>query len=116
MQHVGILPEINKEICVNTDVTNEGHPTLLCGNLINHIVNDINRSFQNQHVKFEIFPVVAEAVDKRQNKFADYSIYRIWNDVTYIMIEVKLAVGMVLSSDESDSLAELFLEAYYIHV
>lgn len=35
--------------------------------------------------------------------------------MTYIIIEVKLAVGAVLTTAEKDSLAQLFLEAYYVY-
>ena len=73
--------EINQEICSNADPTNEGHPTFLCGNFVNHIVSDINKfcstSGQEQLCKFEVFPVVQEHRDKRERIFSDYSIYRI---------------------------------------
>ena len=71
---------INRQICVNSDPTNEGHPTLLCGILINHIVEGFARnSLQN----FEIFPIVMDELDGRENKEADYSIYKVFNRVTY---------------------------------
>lgn len=108
--------KINKEICNNSNPTNEGHPTLLCGNFISHIVTDINKLIGRQHVNFEIFPVVKEETDNRENKFSDYSIYRIFNKVTYIIIEVKLAVGAILTAADKDSLAQLFLEAHYVYV
>lgn len=107
--------EINKEICNNSKPTNEGHPTLLCGNFISHIVTDINKLIGIQHVNFEIFPVVKEETDNCENKFSDYSIYRIYNKVTYIIIEVKLAVGAILTTADKDYLAQLFLEAHYVY-
>lgn len=53
--------------------------------------------------------------DKREDKEADYAIYRIVNKVTYIVVEVKLAVGARLTSSDKDKLAQLFLEAIYVH-
>ena len=105
--------EINQEICSNADPTNEGHPTLVCGIFVNHIVKHINEfcsSGLGNLCKFEVFPVVH---DKRENKFADYSIFRILNRITYIIIEVKLGIGATLTAAEQDNLAQLFLEAIY---
>lgn len=106
---------INQEIWANSNPTNEGQPTLLCGTFINHIVSDINASLGRNMVMFEIFPVVKEEEDNRENKFSDYSIYRVYNHVTYIVIEVKLAVGASITSADKDSFAQLFLEAEYIY-
>lgn len=139
MKHVGIVPDINaliglqsshictvedkcqltelavnREICNNSNATNEGHPTLLCGIFVSHVVTDINRKSQKP-VKFEIYPVVKEEDDRRENKLSDYSIYKIMNKLTYIVIEVKLSVGASLTCADQDSLAQLFLEAYYVY-
>lgn len=38
---------MNRQIYANSDPTHEGHPTLLCGNLINHIVEDIKGFAEN---------------------------------------------------------------------
>ena len=96
---------INQEICSNSDPTNEGHPTLLCGNLISHIVSDINKQSGRNVCKFEVFAVVRESTDKRENKMCDYSIFRIFNRLSYIVIEVKLAVGRTLMAADKDHLA-----------
>lgn len=74
--------EINRQICVNAVPENEGHPALLCGNLINHIVQDI-RALLGVHCMFGIFPIVLQELDSRGNKEADYSIYKVFNTVTY---------------------------------
>ena len=41
----------------------------------------------------------------------DYSVYRIFNRRTYIIVKVKLSVPHQLTSSERDSLSQLFLEA-----
>lgn len=64
--------------------------------------------------KFEIYPVVKEEGDERYNKESDYSIFRILNRVTYIVIEVKLSVGACLTAEDQDKLAQLFLEGIYL--
>ncbi len=67
-------------------------------------------------VRFEIFPVVREEDDQRQNKLSDYSIFRVYNKVTYIVVEVKLAIGAILTAADKDNLAQLFLEVYYVNM
>lgn len=62
--------EINKQIRGNSIPTNEGHPTLLCGNFISHIVTDINKPFGRQVVNFEIFPIVKQENDACENKLS----------------------------------------------
>ena len=107
--------QINQKICSNSDPTNEGQPTLLCGNLINHIVEEANAVLGRKVCKFAIFPVMTEEADKRENKESDYSIYKIMNRLTYILVEVKLYVGRRLTKDDQDKLAQLFLEAIYVY-
>ncbi len=70
----------------NSDANNEGHPTLLCGNLISHIVDDINALLGASYCKFAILPTVMNDVDRRSNKDADYSIFKVFNTVTYIVV------------------------------
>ena len=106
---------INQEICSNSDPTNEGHPTLLCGNLISHIVSDINKQSGRNVCKFEVFPVVRQSTDKRENKMCDYSIFRVFNRISYIVIEVKLVVGGTLTAGDKDHLAQIFLESVYTY-
>lgn len=105
--------QVNQDICSNSNPTNEGQPTLLCGNLITHIVQDANTVLGRKVCKFEIFPKVTEEADRRENKESDYSIFRIMNRITYVIVEVKLSIGRVLTRDDEDKLAQLFLEAIY---
>ena len=106
--------QINQTISSCSDPTNEGQPVLLCGNLIGHIVEECNEQFGRMICKFEIFSRVTDEPDKRQNKETDYSIFKVVNRCTYIVIEVKLSVGRRLTTADQDSLAQLFLEAVYI--
>lgn len=93
--------------------TNEGHPALLCGIFINYIVSDINGS-PGPHQKVKYFLLSRRRMTTGRINF-DYFIYRVYNHVTYIVIEVKLSVGASLTSADKDSLAQLFLEAEYVY-
>ena len=55
--------------------------------------------------------MVAEETDRRENKAADCSIYRVVNTLIYIVVEVKATTGRILSTSKQDNLAQLFLEA-----
>ena len=107
--------QINQDICSYSDPTNEGQSTLLCGNLITHIVKEANAVLGRKVCKFEIFPVMIDEADRRENKESDYLIYRIMNRLTYILVEVKVSVGRRLTIDDQDKLAQLFLEAIYMY-
>lgn len=108
---------VNTEMCINSIATNEGCSTLLCGNFVSHAVTDINdKEFSGVRTcKFEIFPVVREEVDKCENKKADFSIFKIFNELTYIVIELKLSVGGSLNTQDHDIYAQVLLEAYYAY-
>ena len=113
----GCSDEFCKDIWCNSDPTNEGHSTLLCGTVLGHIVTDLNAIVTEgeQKYKFEIFPVVKEEDDRRYNKLSDYSIFRIFNKIIYAILEVKLRVGTKLTNADKDDLAQLFLEVLYLH-
>ena len=65
--------------------TNKGHSILLCGTLLPHIVEDLNKE-----EKLYRFSVVKEVEDSRKNKQADFSTFTIKDRV---VIEAKLNVG-----------------------
>ena len=48
----------------------------------------------NRIIKFQVYPVVREETDRRQNKQSDYSILKIFNRITYIVVQVKLSQAM----------------------
>ena len=98
------------KIIRNSLPTNEGYPTLICGIMVAHVVDELNK--KDRLYRFEIFPVQQES-DARNNKQSDYSIFKIYNKRTYIMIEVKLDVPSRLTAATKDNLAQLFLEAIY---
>ena len=78
-------------------------------------MSDINKQSGRNVCKFEVFPVVRESTDKRENKMCDYSIFRIFYRISYIVIEVKLVVGGTLTAGDKDHLAQLFLESVYTY-
>ena len=78
------------------------------------MVSEINHH-EGTSIQFEVYPVIKQERDQRSNKRADYSILRVYNRITYIVIEIKLSVGAVITSGDSDNLAQLFLEVYYVY-
>ena len=105
--------EQNEHVCKYSLPNSEGYSTLLCGNVITHIVHELNCDKKNVLYMFDVFPVIQKEVDARYNKLADYSIYKIFNKRTYIIVGVKLSVPHRLTSSEKDNLSQLFLEAMY---
>ena len=114
MKPVAANYPVNKLILKHSLPTNEGHATLLCGNMIAHIVDEININNEDSSLhQFEVFPIVKKEADARNNKLADYTIYKIYNKRTHVVVEVKLDVPDRLSAATQDNLAQLFLEAVY---
>ena len=75
----------------NTLPENEGHAILLCGTLLPHIVEELNA--KEQLYRFSIFPVVKEDDDDgRRNKYADFSVLKIKDSLTCVVIEAKLNI------------------------
>ena len=105
------ISEMVTKIVENSIPTSEGYATLVCGHIITEIVCELNK--KKPVYKFEVEPVVRKEQNSRYNKKADYSIFKIWNRKTYIMIEVKLSVSNPLKASDKNSLAQLFLEMIY---
>ena len=51
---------------------------------------------------------------QEENKLSHYSIFRIVNINVYIILEVKLRVGIKLTDTDKNNLAQLFLQVLYI--
>ena len=103
----------NDLVMKHTFPSNEGYSSLLCGALLAHILEEVNTNGPSK-CKFEINPVVKQEIDAGNNKHSDYSIFRIRNKITYVMIEVKLEVPNLISAGETkDNIAQLLLEARY---
>ena len=82
---VDVICSIMGLIRKNSLPTNKGHSILLCGTLLPHIVEDLNKE-----EKLYRFSIVKEVEDSRKNKQADFSIFTIKDRV---VIEAKLNVG-----------------------
>ena len=76
--------------------------------MVAHIVSELNK--KERLYRLEIIPVFEEERDARTTKQFDYSVFKIYNKYTYIMVEVK---PNILTSATKDNLAQLFLEAIY---
>ena len=63
--------------------------------------------------KFSIYPVVKRESDARQNKRANFMIFKIQNRITRVVIEAILNISQNLNNHMRDDLAQLFLEAQY---
>ena len=85
----------------------EGYSALLCGTLIAHIVDEVNKKTSSICL-FEVCPIIKKEPDARST---DYSIFRIYNKKTYVMIEVKLDVPTKVIGATRDNIAQLLLEA-----
>ena len=87
-----------------------GYASLLCGNVITHIVHELNCDKKTVEYMFDISPIIQREVDAR---YTDYSVYKIFNKCTYIIVEVKLSAPNRITATEKDDLSQLFLEAIY---
>ena len=59
--------------------------------------------------------MVKEEEDHRYDKLSDYSILKVLNEVTHIIIEVKESIGTVIGKAMRNEFARLFLEAIYCY-
>ena len=112
MQCKGTQFHVNQLVIRNSLPTNKAYATLLCGNMITHIVDELNEDKDDLNYRFEINPVVSREPD-RHNKLSDYSIFKIKNKKTLVIIEVKLGVPHLLVGSMKDDFAQLCLEALY---
>ena len=108
---IGEIASVMDLIRKNCLLMNEGHSVLLCGTLLPHIVEELNDTAKVY--KFSIYPVVKRESGARENKRADFTIFKIQNRITRVVIEAKLNVSQNLNNHMKDDLAQLFLEAQY---
>ena len=59
--------------------------------------------------------MVKEEEDHRYDKLSDYSILKVLNEVTHVIIEVKESIGTVIGKAMRNEFAQLFLEATYCY-
>lgn len=96
---------------------NEGYPQVLCTTIIAHILKKLNEGTENKPYRFEIKPIITAEIDSRSNKETDLSIIRVYNQRTYVIIELKLAVSPTISGDSKllNDISQLLLKSIYIH-
>ena len=106
--------ETNVVMVKNSLPTSEKYSFVICANIISHVVNELNQNTGGLKLyRLDAEPSVQEENDARNNKRADFSILKIRNKRTYVIVEVKLSVPETLSSREKNDLAQLFLEIIY---
>jgi len=98
----------------NSFPENEGFTQTLVGPIMAQVVDLLNKKSDVQY-KFSIFPIVKDEADRRHNKRSDYSIYRIYNKRTYVVVECKLSVSAQLSVALLDYVSQLLLESFYVY-
>lgn len=96
---------------------NEGYSMLKCGNILVHIVDELQRIKKSSKKEYQltIFSVILENLgDRRRDKISDYVIYKLENKRCLAVIELKLSVGSALGAKQKE-LSQLFLETHYAH-
>jgi hypothetical protein len=100
--------QIIDKIKNKVDKDNEGFPMLYCGCELVHIADHLGDDY-----RVKVLPVVFEVPDDgRQNKKSDYTIIRVNNKRTVVVVELKSEVSTKLEENEKE-LAQLFLEVHY---
>ena len=105
--------ETNLIIVENSLPTSELYSAMICGNILSHVVQELNEKSGIKLYRFDTEPPVQEEEDARNNKTANFSIFKIRNKRTYVTVEVKLDVPEKLSKRTRTDLSQLFLESIY---
>ena len=112
-EDVQAFTHVNEIIAKQFLVQNERLPTVVCGNIVVHIVDHLQFPTVNTY-SVKIVSVVKEVVaDARKNKKTDYVIMRLVNQQTVVVVELKPIISKDLGYLEKE-LAQLFLEVYYV--
>ena len=116
LEALQIIKAVNVVIENNSLPENEGYPTILCGNIIAHVANELNGGLAKCNYWFRILPVILPHPENhRRDKKADYVLVKIQNKRSLVICELKLMVPCAVTSENHKELAQLFLEAYYCH-
>ena len=111
-----MIKAVNGVIENNSLPENVGYPTILCGNIIAHVANELNGGLAKCNYWFRILPVILPHPENhRRDKKADYVLVKIQNKRSLVICELKLMVPGAVTSENHKELAQLFLEAYYCH-
>ena len=108
-----LVADMNRIIMSNCTETNEEFSLLCCGNVISHIVEHLQEGMTKNKYRAFIAPSVKiDEDDARHNKKSEYSIIRITNERTVVVVELKESVSLSLYTNEKE-LAQLLLEIHY---
>lgn len=101
----------NKSIQDNSSPINEGLATLIWGNYFAALTQLMNQGKSTREYTFLVFPVIKENLpDHRRNLKCDYTLIKFHNSRTLIVCELKIVVGVELTSSDKDGLAQLLYE------
>ena len=111
--NVSSVVEVIKSIVNGSLPQNECFPHTICNNIIAKAVEILNSVHGPGTYRFEMKPKVQVNADSRNDKESDISLIRVRNSRTFVLIEVKLSVPLVLSADEKllNDFSQLILEA-----
>ncbi len=92
----------------------EMYSSIICYYFLSHSIEYLNS--QNSDTENYRIHVQSPAKDRRNDKKSDYTIYRVVNERTVAVIEVKLGVSSSITAMDKDYLAQLFYETHLVHV
>ena len=101
---------MNKLVAKCTAFENEEFCMLYCGNIFVHMVDHLQT--ESTDCTLKVLPVVKAGQDKRKDKRCDYGVYKVKNERSLIIAELKDSVDISLEMS-SKSLAQLLLEIKY---
>ena len=116
LEALQMIKAVNVVIANNSLPENVGYPTILCGNIIAHVANELNGGLAKCKYWFRILPVILPHPENhRTDKKADYVLVKIQNKRSLVVCVLKLMVPCDVTSENHKELAQLFLEAYNCH-
>ena len=99
-------------VCKNLQPLNEGFPTVVCGILASHIVDEMNKELDSNPYQLRVYPVVFNLMKIITNTKND-TIIKLHNARTVFVMELKLDVYLSLHSTIKDDLAQMIVDVYY---
>ena len=90
MENVQSFIHVNETISRRFLMENEGLPTIICGNIVAHIVDNLQSPEDN---KYAVKSFSEVSSDLQNNKKTDYVIFRFINERTVLVMELKLSLN-----------------------
>lgn len=78
-------------------------------------VNILNMKDSGKYFLQQLEPDVTVHDDRRHNKRSDVSIIKIMKKRTIVLVQCKVGVGHEIMNSDAKAVAQLFLEAHYVH-